>query len=121
MVERRQRKADPLTRILHTCILLGWASFVAIQIILWLAKPEMETIVSRFYELEMRDYWLSQWVYWIPPVLGLCTIVSAISIAISPIRSRRKTDSKQINLFFLCALLLAMYAIYNLYVVGNTG
>ena len=120
MEERRQNSSDPLTLLLRIAATLGWIAIFVAQIIAWKAAPEMNSVIARYHELDLREHWQSNWVQWMPFVLGACTILSLLALGVSPLRSRRKSDPKRVHLLILLGLTLAGYGVYWFQILGNT-
>ncbi len=121
MDNRRRRKADPLTIILEICAIAGWVGIFGVQIVAWLAAPEMDTSITRFHDLDLRHHWQSRWANYLPILLGLCATLSIIALMVRPMRSRRKTDSKHWNVLVLLILTLIGIAFYWFQVSGNVN
>lgn len=121
MNERRQRNNDLLTKLLRAAALMGWISIFALQIIAWVAKPEMDTGIVRYHELELRNTWQAQWVSVLPFILGFCTVFSLFALGVRPLRSRRKTDPKRWHLLVLLALTVVGYVVYWVQILGNVA
>jgi hypothetical protein len=45
------QKTDILTRLLQISAILGWVSVFLVQILAWMAIPEMDTDIARYHEL----------------------------------------------------------------------
>lgn len=121
MENRRKSRTDPLTLLLRLAAIVGWLLLIGVQIIGWIAAPELETVLTRFYRFELRDYWQQEWVQWFPFLLGACTLLSLLALGINPLRSRRKSDSKRVHLRVLLLLTLAGYGFYWFQILGNVG
>ncbi len=121
MTERRTQKGDLLTILLRSAATLGWLSIFIVQILAWIAAPELDTGISRYHELELREHWRQDWVYWLPFALGICTILSLFALGVRPFRSRRANDPKRVHLLFLLSLTLVGYGVYWFQILGNTA
>ena len=111
MKERRYHQ-DKLVLTIRVLASLAWLSLIAWQVIIWLAAPEQSTIIARYHELELREYWLEKWVNRLPWALGVCTLFTLAALFCSPFRSRRKSDPKRIHLLFLLAITLFGFWFY---------
>ncbi len=121
MIERRSNETDLLTSMLRVSAGLGWFAIFSVQILAWVAAPELDTGIARYHELNVRDHWQSDWVQWMPYLLGACTILSLFALGASPFRSRRKNDPKRVHLIILLGLTLAGFAIYWFQILKNVG
>jgi len=120
MTDRRQRNGDALLLILRIAATLGWVAIFLVQIIAWVAAPELNTGIARYHELELRTHWQEDWVQWLPFVLRACTVLSLFALGVSPFRSRRKSDPKRVHLLILLGLTLIGYFVYWFQILGNT-
>ena len=121
MIERRIHKTDLLTRLLRVAAASGWVVIFLMQILAWLAAPEMDTGIVRYHELEIRQTWQKQWIQWMPFLLGACTLLSLFTLGVRPLRSRRKTDPKRWHLLILLGFTLLGYIIYWFQILGNVA
>lgn len=121
MIERRNQKTDPLTRLLQVAAGLGWVAIFLVQVLAWIAAPELDTGIVRYHELNLRQTWQKQWVQWMPFLLGACTLLSLFALGVRPLRSRRKTDPKRWHLLVLLALTLVGYGVYWFQILGNVA
>lgn len=119
--DRRQRDTDLLMLVLNTCTLLGWSMMIALQVIVWLAAPELDTGIVRYHQLELREYWRQEWVQFLPWGISACAVVTLITLILRPLRARRKNDPKYLNLLFLLLLIVVVFCVYWFRISGNTG
>jgi hypothetical protein len=117
--DRRTHRPDPLTIILETSAILGWITIFGVQIVAWLAAPEMDNAITRHHDIELRKHWLAQWADQLPFLLGACGLLSLLAIIVRPKRSRRKTDPKRWNVFILLGLTFIGFVVYWFQILGN--
>ena len=121
MRERRKQKADALTVVLEASAILGWIAILGVQIIGWLAAPEMSNSITRYHNIELRQQWHATWTEYLPILLGICAVLSAIALVVRPLRSRRRSDARHWNVFVLVSLTLIGIAFYWLQIAGNSA
>lgn len=109
---RQRRKPDLWVRLLHAFNLIAWIALLGFQCLWWLAKPEMDTGLVRYYGLEMRTDWMPVLLPWMPVVLIGCTALSVAALLLTRYRSRRRRDGKNRNLWLLLALVLISTLFY---------
>jgi len=100
---------------------MGWLAIFGLQILVWLAAPELDSGLVRYHGLDIRQHWQAQWVQWLPFVLAACTILSLLALGVRPFRSRRRTDPKRVHLVMLLGLTLVGYGVYWFQILGNTA
>ncbi|WP_320822490.1 hypothetical protein [Reinekea sp.] len=120
-MERRNQRTDYLEILLRAAASLGWLAIFGLQILVWVAAPELDTVLVRYHGLEIRSHWQAQWVQWLPFVLAACTILSLLALGVRPFRSRRRSDPKRVHLSILLGLTLVGYGVYWFQILGNTG
>lgn len=87
--------------------LIGWLLFTAALVISFYAAPEEEYGITRYKGIYIRDYWVSpltDYLYWL---LWATAAFSILTIVLSRVKSRRKTDNKYYNMVLLLIICLA--------------
>lgn len=104
-----------MVQTLHWLAVVGWVLFVVALGISHLARPEMDTGLVRYWNIQIRDYWdparTAQLIY----LLWWCCAVSLASISLNQFRLRRSTDRQQYNTVIL--LLISLAALSYFYTV----
>ncbi|MFG1498076.1 hypothetical protein ABMA57_15700 [Saccharospirillum sp. HFRX-1] len=112
-VDRRQRrKPDIWMRLLHISNVSAWIALLGFQCLWWIAKPEMNTGVVRYHQLEMRTEWMQSVLPWMPVALIGCISLSVSAFLLNRYRSRRRQDGKNRNLWLLLVLILLSVVFY---------
>ncbi|MCH8532505.1 MAG: alkaline shock response membrane anchor protein AmaP [Saccharospirillum sp.] len=112
-MERRQGP-DFWLKLFYIILSLGWLGLIAFQVLWWLAKPEMDTGLVRFHNIEMREDWVSEIAVWIPVVLTLCVLSSLWALHLQRIRGRRHLDGTGWSIWLLLALVLVSGTLFGL-------
>ena len=97
----RRRGPDLWLKSLGWLTFAGWLVMVLAMMVIEKAKPPIETIATRFFNIHLRRTWdmeVAQYLFYLMYV-GLC--ISTIGLAINVRRLSRKTDSVRINLILL--------------------
>jgi len=112
-VDRRQRrKPDIWMRLLHISNVSAWIALLGFQCLWWIAKPEMNTGVVRYHQLEMRTEWMQSVLPWMPVALIGCITLSVSALLLNRYRSRRRQDGKNRNLWLLLVLIVFSVVFY---------
>ena len=70
-----------LRLLLAGATLVGWALFIWAMIVYHHARPEMQTLLTELYQLDVRKEWLAPlrgrlwWLLWFCCVVSLCSLV----------------------------------------------
>ncbi len=94
---------------------IGWLVMVIAMIFIDKAKPPLETIATRFFNVHLRRTWdmeLLRYLFYLM-YAGLC--ISCVGLAINARRLSRKTDKIRLNLVLLCLVSVAGILIYLFY------
>ena len=112
-VDRRQRrKPDLWMRLLQISNVSAWIALLGFQCLWWIAKPEMNTGVVRYHQLEMRTEWMHSVLPWMPVALIGCIALSVSAALLTRYRSRRRQDGKYRNLWLLLVLIAFSVVFY---------
>ncbi|HAT41774.1 MAG TPA: hypothetical protein DCS87_08605 [Rheinheimera sp.] len=114
-LKNRRKGPDWMVQCLHWLAVIGWVLFVVALGITHLARPEMNSGLVRYWDIQIRDYWdparTAQLIY----LLWWCCAVSLASISLNQFRLRRRTDRQQYNTVIL--LLISLAALSYFYTV----
>lgn len=107
-----RRKSDSLwVRMLRFLSLLGWVIFTVSLVLSFYAAPEQSYGLTRYYDIQVRDTWLSPLTDYLYVLLWGTAVFSLVSIFISHFRVRRSTDDKYYN-FWLLLIVCTSWAVY---------
>ncbi len=105
--ERRQERRDSLDFWIYTkaaITLTSWAVFLVALVISYYAVPEKDYGVLRYYDIEIRQFWLTPLTGYLYILLWLSALGSYVALLINKYRSRRQTDYTNFNLYFLLGI-----------------
>jgi len=91
--------------------LLGWVIFTVSLALSFYAAPEQSYGLTRHYNIQVRETWLSPLTDYLYALLWGTALFSLISIFISHFRVRRSTDDKYYN-FWLLMIVCICWAVY---------
>ncbi|MFB9885859.1 hypothetical protein [Balneatrix alpica] len=106
-MQERRKGPDIWLKMMLILNLLAWVLFIASLSVLHMTQPEQASILTRFYQIELRSEWLA-WVMWILPLsaaIGFCTFAA---ILINAKRKRRRDDQWHLSTWGLLATALGM-------------
>ena len=118
MKNKRSGKQDLWAKFLVCLSLFVWILVAGILIIIEIARPQFESFFDRFYNLNLRTSWDTDFFYalYYLSIAGL--IVSTTGFFLSLFRARRINDSNYISFFIIwlvCITGLAMIKIFFVY------
>ncbi len=105
--ERRQERRDSMDFWIYakSAITLGsWAVFLVALVMSYYAVPEKDYGVLRYYDIEIRQFWLTPLTGYLYILLWLSALGSYVALLINKYRSRRQTDYTNFNLYFLLGI-----------------
>lgn len=106
-VERRKerRQSNDFWSNAKTAItLVSWLLFLVALVISYYAVPEKEYGVLRYYDIEIRQFWLTPLTGYLYIMLWLSALGSYIALMVDKYRSRRRSDNPIFNLWFLLSI-----------------
>ncbi|TPH12807.1 hypothetical protein [Litorilituus lipolyticus] len=117
-VERR-KTVDGWYYTKNTLAVVSWLIFLFALVMSYYAAPETNYGVVRYYDLEIRQFWLTPLTGYLYILLWLSALGSYLSMIIGKYRSRRKVDNAEYNLVFLLSvnLIWLMYLLYQIHLV----
>lgn len=110
--KNRRKGPDWIVLTFHWLSVVGWIILIVALGLSHLAKPEMRTGLTSYWNIELRDYWeptlTGQLIY----LLWWCCLISLISIVLNQFRLRRATDRQQYNSVALLLIALAALSFF---------
>ena len=116
-INERRKGPDFWIRFLKTLAVFSWIFMLIVLIILEKAKPQFETFFDRFYHLKLRttwDYALAEHIY---HIMFAGVLISAVGLAISFKRYRRKEDMYPVSLMLIGLFSLVGILLYKIYLL----
>ncbi|MDN4503288.1 hypothetical protein QX776_12830 [Alteromonadaceae bacterium BrNp21-10] len=102
-ISERRFGHDIFYRLMVALNVASWSIFIAAMAVFHLARPEMETGVSRYLNIEIRTDWDHSLLSLLFMLLVSCVGLTLAMLIIRSRRARRKTDSMWMNMFILIA------------------
>lgn len=110
----RRQGPDLVRQLFAWLAVLAWVLFILALLLVHYARPEMDTGLVRYWDIEIRGDWHPALTNWLQAMLYGTALLSAISLVLNRLRLRRKDDRLHFNLVIL---LLASIAL-GLYLLG---
>ncbi len=108
----RRKRPDIWLRSISFFGVIGWLVMLVAIIIVDKARPELETVTTRFHNIMVRTIWdreLTAYLFYLM-VVGL--FISFTGLIINSRRLKRKDDRLRINLILLLLISIAGIVIY---------
>ena len=109
----RRHGPDLVCRSFSWLAIIGWVLFIIGLVIAHYARPEMDTGLVRYWDIEIRTDWRPGLTAYLRMMLWLVIISSGISLALNKMRLRRRGDHLHFNVVILLlsslGLLLYLY------------
>jgi len=93
-----------------TLVLLSWLLFIIALVMSYYAAPDKDYGVLRYYDIEIRQFWLTPLTGYLYILLWLSALGSYLALMTDKYRSRRRSDAPLGNLIFLLAVNLTWLA-----------
>ncbi|RCU50437.1 MULTISPECIES: hypothetical protein [Corallincola] len=120
MTEERRKGPDIWARMVGWVSLAGWLTFIGVLVLVQYAKPEMNSGLVRYHQIDIRTEWLPRLSDLIFMLLWACCGLSIISMLFNKRRMRRKTDTNLFNLILLGLLsIVGVLLMFPVVVNGN--
>ena len=85
-------------------VLLSWLLFIIALVMSYYAAPDKDYGVLRYYDIEIRQFWLTPLTGYLYILLWLSALGSYLALMTDKYRSRRRSDAPLGNLIFLLAV-----------------
>jgi len=103
-VINRRGKIDLWFYLAKVLSIFSWLSFLFALVMSFYAAPEQSYGVIRYYNIEIRQFWLTPLTGYLYITIWLSAVGSYTSLLIDKYRSRRKSDNPFYHLQFLLAI-----------------
>jgi hypothetical protein len=106
-VDRRKerRQSDDFWGNAKTVItFISWLLFLVALVLSYYAVPEQDYGVLRYYDIEIRQFWLTPLTGYLYIMLWLSALGSYLALMVDKYRSRRRNDNTHFNLWFLLCI-----------------
>ncbi|MBU2870561.1 hypothetical protein [Colwellia sp. E2M01] len=81
--------------------IISWVMFLMALVMAYYAAPDTEYGVLRYYDIEVRQFWLTPLTGYLYILLWLSALGSYCALLVDKYRSRRQSDNAHFNLLFL--------------------
>ncbi len=100
--DKERRKSKDLWIIVKIVVSFGsWLAFLVALVMSYYIAPETDYGVLRYYNIEIRQFWLTPLTGYLYILLWLSALGSYVALLIVKYRSRRTTDYTHYNLYIL--------------------
>ncbi|RJG48452.1 hypothetical protein [Motilimonas pumila] len=113
MAQQERRRRGNKVQVLLACLAFAsWSLLLVALLLFHYARPELETGLVRYFELDVRTHWQPHLKNYLLYVLWGCSGLSLLSFVINLRYSRRKQDKVWFNfimLLVICAVSLLFF------------
>jgi len=99
--KERRKNADLWSYATNVIAVLSWIGFLFALVMSYYAAPETDYGVLRYYDIEVRQFWLTPLTGYLYIILWLSALGSYVALLVDKYRSRRRADNPHYNLMFL--------------------
>ena len=114
--ENRRQTPDFWGYAKTTLIIVSWLLFLVSLVMAYYAAPDKDYGVLRYYDIEIRQFWLTPLTGYLYILLWLSAFGSYIALMVDKYRSRRQHDNTHYNVVFL----LGVNLIWLVYILIKT-
>ncbi|WP_211355788.1 hypothetical protein [Colwellia echini] len=97
----RRKTADIWVHAKIGLMIISWVLFLIALVMAYYAAPDTEYGVLRYYDIEVRQFWLTPLTGYLYIMLWLSALGSYCALLVDKYRSRRESDNPHFNLLFL--------------------
>ncbi len=102
--KERRKMTDVWSSAKIVITILSWLLFLVALIMSYYAVPEKDYGVLRYYDIEIRQFWLTPLTGYLYIMIWLSALGSYFALMIDKYRSRRRIDNPHFNLWFLLSI-----------------
>jgi len=102
--KERRKTTDVWSSAKIIMTILSWLLFLVALIMSYYAVPEKDYGVLRYYDIEIRQFWLTPLTGYLYIMIWLSALGSYIALMVDKYRSRRRSDNPHFNLLFLLSI-----------------
>jgi len=114
--ENRRKETDFWSYAQLTLALVSWLLFIIALVMSYYAAPDKDYGVLRYYDVEIRQFWLTPLTGYLYILLWLSALGSYLALMTEKYRSRRRSDNPLYNLMFLVGVNIT----WLVYILINT-
>ena len=105
--QERRKATDVWSYTKSILVLSSWLLFIIALVMSYYAAPDKDYGVLRYYDIEIRQFWLTPLTGYLYIMLWLSGLGSYLAMMVDKYRSRRRSDNAQYNLWFLLIINMA--------------
>lgn len=106
-MQERRKATDVWSYTKSILVLSSWLLFIIALVMSYYAAPDKDYGVLRYYDIEIRQFWLTPLTGYLYIMLWLSGLGSYLAMMVDKYRSRRRSDNAQYNLWFLLIINMA--------------
>jgi uncharacterized membrane protein len=110
----RRRVIDGWSYTKIALVIISWLLFIIALIMSYYAAPDKDYGVLRYYDIEIRQFWLTPLTGYLYILLWVSALGSYLAMMVDKYRSRRQQDQPQLNVMFLLTINLS-WLVYILF------
>jgi uncharacterized membrane protein len=95
--QERRKTTDFWRYTKITFVVLSWLLFLSALVMSYYAAPDKDYGVLRYYNIEIRQFWLTPLTGYLYILLWLSALCSYVALIVDKYRSRRESDNVQFN------------------------
>jgi len=111
-MQNRRKGPDWMVKTFHWLSVAGWVVLLIALGLTHLAKPEMRTGLTDYWQIELRQYWEPELTAWLIYLLWFCCMFSLCSLVLNQFRLRRSSDRRAFNTLLLLLVSLAALSFF---------
>jgi|GEM_PF-342307 len=100
----RRKETDLWSYATNIIAGLSWLGFLFSLIMSYYAAPDSDYGILRYYDIEVRQFWLTPLTGYLYVLLWLSALGSYVALLIDKYRSRRRSDNPHYNLLLLLTI-----------------
>ncbi|PCI57855.1 MAG: hypothetical protein COB45_02180 [Gammaproteobacteria bacterium] len=100
-IKERRESLDFWFYLTQVLALLSWILFILALVVSFYAAPEKDYGVLRYYDIEIRQFWLTPLTGYLYLIIWSSAAASYASMLVEKYRSRRLNDNTHYHLYFV--------------------
>jgi uncharacterized membrane protein len=103
-IKDRRHSSDVWRNANQVITIVSWLLFLVALIMSYYAVPDKDYGVLRYYDIEIRQFWLTPLTGYLYIMLWLSAMGSYVALMVDKYRNRRRSDNPHFNLWFLLSI-----------------
>lgn len=101
---QRRQNTDVWSNVQSSLAVTSWLIFLIALVMSYYAAPDKDYGLLRYYNVEIRQFWLTPLTGYLYILLWLSALGSYLALITDKYRSRRRNDNPHYHLIFLLAV-----------------